>query len=108
MGDKKKRVVVPQALRVLRLKQGRKYTTVGKLSSAVGWKYETVVDKLEEKRKLQSAEYSPRRRPWPRRWRALKLPLPVPKLPRSWPSSDTKYTIPSGTAAAIHKDFYKC
>lgn len=55
--DKKKRVVVPQALRVLRLKQGRKYTTVGKLSSAVGWKYESVVDKLEEKRKLQSAEY---------------------------------------------------
>ncbi|KAG7662601.1 RPL16A [[Candida] subhashii] len=55
--DKKKRVVVPQALRVLRLKQGRKYTTVGKLSSAVGWKYESVVDKLEEKRKLKSAEY---------------------------------------------------
>ncbi|EGV63086.1 60S ribosomal protein L16A [Yamadazyma tenuis] len=55
--DKKKRVVVPQALRVLRLKPGRKYTTVGKLSSSVGWKYESVVDKLEEKRKLQSAEY---------------------------------------------------
>ncbi|ODV76832.1 ribosomal protein L13 [Suhomyces tanzawaensis NRRL Y-17324] len=55
--DKKKRVVVPQALRVLRLKPGRKYTTVGKLSSAVGWKYESIVDKLEEKRKLQAAEY---------------------------------------------------
>lgn len=55
--DKKKRVVVPQALRVLRLKPGRKYTTVGKLSSSVGWKYESIVDKLEEKRKLQSAEY---------------------------------------------------
>lgn len=55
--DKKKRVVVPQALRVLRLKPGRKYTTVGKLSTSVGWKYESVVDKLEEKRKLQSAEY---------------------------------------------------
>lgn len=55
--DKKKRVVVPQALRVLRLKPGRKYTTVGKLSTSVGWKYESVVEKLEEKRKLQSAEY---------------------------------------------------
>ncbi|ODV66360.1 ribosomal protein L13 [Hyphopichia burtonii NRRL Y-1933] len=55
--DKKKRVVVPQALRVLRLKPGRKYTTVGKLSTSVGWKYESIVDKLEEKRKLQSAEY---------------------------------------------------
>ena len=39
--DKKKRVVVPQALRVLRLKPGRK----------------SVVEKLEEKRKVQSAEY---------------------------------------------------
>ncbi|CUS23963.1 LAQU0S13e00232g1_1 [Lachancea quebecensis] len=55
--DKKKRVVVPQALRVLRLKPGRKYTTVGKLSSSVGWKYEDVVAKLEEKRKVRSAEY---------------------------------------------------
>merc|ERR1712080_453929 len=55
--DKKKRVVVPQALRVLRLKPGRKYTTVGKLSTSVGWKYESIVDKLEQKRKLQSAEY---------------------------------------------------
>ncbi|ODV83944.1 hypothetical protein CANARDRAFT_202097 [[Candida] arabinofermentans NRRL YB-2248] len=55
--DKKKRVVVPQALRVLRLKPGRKYTTVGKLSSAVGWKYESIVDSLEEKRKVRSAEY---------------------------------------------------
>lgn len=55
--DKKKRVVVPQALRVLRLQPGRKYTTLGKLSSSVGWKYEDVVAKLEEKRKVKSAEY---------------------------------------------------
>ncbi|CAI4400878.1 ASN_collapsed_G0026340.mRNA.1.CDS.1 [Saccharomyces cerevisiae] len=50
--DKKKRVVVPQALRVLRLKPGRKYTTLGKLSTSVGWKYEDVVAKLEAKRKV--------------------------------------------------------
>ncbi|GMG20737.1 unnamed protein product [Ambrosiozyma monospora] len=60
--DKKKRVVVPQALRVLRLKQGRKYTTVGKLSAAVGWKYESVVDTLEEKRKVKAAEYYAKKR----------------------------------------------
>lgn len=59
--DVKKRVVVPLALRVLRLKPGRKYTTVGKLSSAVGWKYESVVEKLEEKRKVKSAEYYARK-----------------------------------------------
>ena len=33
--DKQKRMVVPQALRVLRLKPGRKYCTVGRLSSEV-------------------------------------------------------------------------
>lgn len=41
--DKKKRVVVPQALRVLRLRPGRKYCTVGRLSHEVGWKYQDVV-----------------------------------------------------------------
>ena len=41
--DKKKRMVVPQALRVLRLKPGRKYCTVGRLSHEVGWKYQDVV-----------------------------------------------------------------
>jgi large subunit ribosomal protein L13Ae len=55
--DKKKRVVVPQALRVLRLKPGRKYTTLGDLSASVGWKYSDVVSKLEEKRKVRAAEY---------------------------------------------------
>lgn len=60
--DKKKRVVVPQALRVLRLKPGRKYATIGKLSASVGWKYESIVDKLEEKRKLRLAEYYARKK----------------------------------------------
>ena len=60
--DKKKRVVVPNALRVLRLKPGRKYTTLSKLSSAVGWKYEDVVAKLEAKRKVSSAEYYAKKR----------------------------------------------
>ncbi|KAK9351415.1 ribosomal protein L13 domain-containing protein [Lipomyces doorenjongii] len=55
--DKKKRVVVPQALRVLRLKPGRKYTTVGRLSHEVGWKYQDVVSRLEERRKVKSAAY---------------------------------------------------
>lgn len=41
--DKKKRMVVPQALRVLRLKPGRKFCTVGRLSHEVGWKYQDVV-----------------------------------------------------------------
>lgn len=43
--DKKKRVVVPQALRVLRLRPGGKYCTVGRLSHEVGWKYQDVVSR---------------------------------------------------------------
>ncbi|CAA16985.1 60S ribosomal protein L16-A [Schizosaccharomyces pombe] len=55
--DKQKRVVVPAALRVLRLKPGRKYCTVGRLSSEVGWKYSDIVSKLEERRKVKSAAF---------------------------------------------------
>jgi large subunit ribosomal protein L13Ae len=43
--DKKKRMVVPQALRVLRLKPGRKYCLVGRLSHEVGWKHKDVVER---------------------------------------------------------------
>lgn len=70
--DKKKRVVVPQALRVLRLKPGRKYTTIAKLSSEVGWKYEDVVAKLEEKRKVRSAEYYSKKKAFAKKQAAAK------------------------------------
>lgn len=59
--DKKGRVVVPQALRLLRLKPGRKYTTLKRVSSEFGWRYEGLVDRLEEKRKLRGAEYFARK-----------------------------------------------
>jgi large subunit ribosomal protein L13Ae len=55
--DKQKRLVVPAALRVLRLAPGRKYTTIKRLSSEYGWKYQDVVARLEEKRKAKSAAY---------------------------------------------------
>ncbi|KAG9306519.1 hypothetical protein G9A89_004716 [Geosiphon pyriformis] len=54
---RQKRMVIPAALRVLRLKPGRRYTTIARLSSEVGWKYEEVVKKLEEKRKVHSKKY---------------------------------------------------
>ena len=41
--DRQKRMVVPQALRVLRLQPGRKYCTVGRLGHEFGWKYQDVV-----------------------------------------------------------------
>ncbi|KAI9827676.1 MAG: 60S ribosomal protein L16B [Phylliscum demangeonii] len=60
--DKKKRMVVPQALRILRLKPGRKYCTVGRLSHEVGWKYKDVVERLEERRKVKSQAYYDRKK----------------------------------------------
>ena len=82
--DKTKRMVVPQALRVLRLKPGRKYCTVGRLSHEVGWKYQDVVarlvaslkpeiycksfheayldHRLEERRKVKGAAYYERKK----------------------------------------------
>jgi len=59
--DRTKRVVVPSALRVLRLKPGRKFTTIGRVSAEVGWKYQDVVKTLEEKRKVKSAAYFQRK-----------------------------------------------
>jgi large subunit ribosomal protein L13Ae len=71
-------MVVPQALRVLRLKPGRKYCTVGRLGHEFGWKYQDVVARcvdivirthcllilyrLEERRKAKSAAYYERKK----------------------------------------------
>ncbi|KAJ3005487.1 60S ribosomal protein L16B [Thoreauomyces humboldtii] len=55
--DKQKRLVVPAALRVLRLSPGRKYTVLKRISSEFGWKYQDVVERLEEKRKTKSHAY---------------------------------------------------
>jgi large subunit ribosomal protein L13Ae len=52
-----KRMVIPAALRVIRLKPGRRFTTLKRLSTEVGWKYETVLEDLETKRKERSASY---------------------------------------------------
>merc|ERR1712019_107198 len=50
----KKRMVIPAALKVLRLKPGRKFCSLGRLSHDVGWKYQDVVATLEAKRKVKS------------------------------------------------------
>jgi large subunit ribosomal protein L13Ae len=55
--DKMKRMVVPQALRVLRLRPGRKYTNIGELCTVLGWKHGEVLKTLEAKRKAKSAAY---------------------------------------------------
>jgi len=55
--DKKKRMVVPSALRTLRLKPRRRYCELGRLSHEVGWKYLNVVQTLEKKRKIKAKHY---------------------------------------------------
>ncbi len=53
--DRKKLMVIPAALRVLRLKPGRKFATIKRISHEVGWNHMETVDKLEAKRKVQAA-----------------------------------------------------
>jgi len=55
--DKKKRVVVPAALKVLRLRSDRNYTVLGDLSKEVGWGYTELVAKLEAQRKIKEQAY---------------------------------------------------
>merc|ERR1719392_405285 len=52
--DRKKRVVVPSCLKVLRLKKERRFCRLGELSSQVGWKHQDLVERLEKQRKVKS------------------------------------------------------
>lgn len=55
--DKVKRMVIPDALKVLRLQHGHKNVRLGDLASQVGWKHGEAVAELEAKRKVKSAAY---------------------------------------------------
>ena len=51
---KQKLVVVPTAMRALRLNPRRKYCSLGRLSHEVGWKYQNVIETLEARRKAKN------------------------------------------------------
>lgn len=55
--DKQKRMVVPRALRTVRLAPGRNFCRLGDVSALFGWKYSDVVSRLEEKRKARSKAF---------------------------------------------------
>ena len=55
--DQKKRMVIPDALRTLRLKARRNYCSLGELAALTGWTKADVVASLEEKRKTKSAAF---------------------------------------------------
>lgn len=58
--DKTKKMVVPSALRVVRLRPDRKYTRLGRISTELGWKYADVIERLEAKRKVFGAAHHER------------------------------------------------
>merc|ERR1719471_1707294 len=55
--DRKKRMVVPSCLKVLRMKPERRFCKLGDLSKEVGWKHQDLVERLESQRKVKSAVF---------------------------------------------------
>ncbi len=55
--DLKRRMVVPDALKILRMKSHRKYCVLGDLAEKVGWTKKDLVNRLEEKRKVKSGKF---------------------------------------------------
>ena len=53
-----KRMVVPQALRVLRIKPTRKFTVLGELAEHAGWKQRSMVQKLTLKKAARIAAHA--------------------------------------------------
>ena len=49
--------VVPDAFRVTRLKPGRRYCVLGRISHEIGWKNQDVLARLEAKRKEEGKVY---------------------------------------------------
>lgn len=52
--DKVKKMVIPAALRVTKLRPDRKYCVVGRISHELGWKHQDVVQTLEAKRAVKA------------------------------------------------------
>ena len=60
--DKKKKVIVPDAFRITRLRPGRRFCVLGDLSKQVGWKHSHVIAKLEKKRKVKASSFYRRKK----------------------------------------------
>ena len=55
--DHKKRMVVPEALKILRIRDNRKYTVLGDLAQLAALTRKDVVERLESKRKEKAQKY---------------------------------------------------
>ncbi|KAF0310559.1 60S ribosomal protein L13a [Amphibalanus amphitrite] len=56
--QKLRRMVVPSAMRKMRLRPGRPYCELGRLGHEVGWKYQDVVKTLEARRRVRDRLYA--------------------------------------------------
>jgi large subunit ribosomal protein L13Ae len=59
--DTKKREVIPDALRAVKLSSFRKYCTLGDLSGEVGWGKKNLIANLEDKRKQRASAWHKKR-----------------------------------------------
>ena len=55
--DTKKRMVLPSALRVMKIAPHRKVTVLGDLAEQIGWTRRATVERFEAQRKAESASY---------------------------------------------------
>jgi large subunit ribosomal protein L13Ae len=55
--DQKKRMVCPDALKVLRMKTSRNFTVLKDIAGIAGWTRSSLIDTLEDKRKAKSAKF---------------------------------------------------
>lgn len=55
--DKVKRVVVPEALKAIRMRADRNFTVLGNLSQEFGWNYGPLVERLEAQRKIKEQAF---------------------------------------------------
>merc|ERR1712194_502284 len=55
--DLKKKMVVPQALKILRIKPHRKWCVLGDLAVKAGWKNKALIEKLESSRRVRSETF---------------------------------------------------
>ena len=60
--ERKKRMCIPGALRVLKLGPNRKFTVLGDLAEHIGWTRRAVLERYEEQRKVRSAAYYNRKK----------------------------------------------
>ena len=59
--DTKKKLVVPDALKIVRLKNFRKFCNLGDLAAEVGWSKKALVNKLEDNRRARALTWHKKR-----------------------------------------------